>query len=64
MFSLTPVLSTTNYDTATPSLVCEPGLRLDLKHHNNTLRLLPIDRATIFMPEKYIDLIIKAREGG
>jgi hypothetical protein len=45
-------------------LVCEPGLQLDLKHHTNTPRLLSIDRATIFMPEKYIDLVIKAKEGG
>jgi hypothetical protein len=50
--------------TAEQGLVCEPGLRLDLKHHNNTPRLLSIDRATIFMPEKYINLVIKAKEGG
>jgi hypothetical protein len=46
------------------NLVCEPGLWLDLKHHNNTPRLLLINRATIFMPEKYISLVIKVKKGG
>jgi hypothetical protein len=45
-------------------LVCEPGLQLDLKHHNNTPRLLSIDKTTIFMPKKYISLVIKTRERG